>query len=321
MDAYSLLLQKMPKEEVEQKISEKINSMSGFLTREAAANILANELGLKTEEMAKLAGIMEGANRAFVVAKLERILKLQEFGAGKRMRKVVLSDESGERELKLWNEDIGMLNSLHSGDLVEVKGIYCKNNELSLGYDGAIKVVKHAAFADFGALPDLEGANVNVRGYVESVDGIMEYEKDGSRRKMFSFSISDGKNSARGIIWSEAERGEELAIGSEVKIENALARNGELHLNHFSRILVKRKREGIGGKIDGLDAAEGKLILDIGGKKHEFPRDDALRILDAQVADDISLETVLELKKKGFLGKEIFIEIKEGKAGKVVVKD
>ncbi len=320
MDPYSLLLGKMPKEELEQKINEKIESMSGFLTRDAAANILANEMGLRKEEKIKLNEIKEGANKILLVAKLERILKLQEFGNGKKMRKIVLSDESGERELKLWNEDAELLNNLHSGDILEIREIYCKNNELGFGYSGEIKVVKHASFADLGLLADLEGTNANARGYVEGLEGMKEYEREGRKRKMFPFTISDGKNSARAVIWDEAERGNELFIGGEIKIENARVKNRELHLGFSSRLLVKKKREGLSGKIESLEVSEGKLVLGLDSGKHEFSREDALKILGAKVAGDISLETVAELKKKGFLGKEIFIEIKDGKIGKVVLR-
>lgn len=320
MDAYSLLLEKTPKEELDRKIAEKIESMNGFLTREAAVRILASEAGAITIEKAKLADIADGANKTFVVAKLERILKLQEFDNGKKLRKIVVSDESGERELKLWNDEIARLNSLHAGDVLEIRGIYCKSNELSLGYNGEMKVVQHASFADLGALNDLEGSTVNVRGYVESLDGMKEYEKDGETRRMFSFRISDGKNSVRTLIWSFAERGNELASGAEVKIENASVRKGELHLGTVSRLMVKKKREGLSGTLNKLEVTGGRLVLTIDADSYDFSREEALTILGAQVADDIKLETVAELKKAGILGKGIFIEMKGGKIVRASVK-
>ncbi len=321
MELYPLLLEKIPKDELELKITEKINSMSGFLTREAAVNILANELGLITEEKIKLAEIKDGANKMFVIAKLERILRLQEFDNGKKMRKIVVSDESGERELKLWNEDLYMLNIIHVGDLIEIRGIYCKNNELGLGYNGEITVVQHALFVDLSALAILENSKVNVRGYVENIDGIKEYEKNGEFRKMFSFLISNGKANARVIIWNNYERGSELFINGEIKIENAFVKNSELHIDTFSRIFIKKKREGLSGKIENIDVVERKLILKVDNNRYDFSREEALNILNAQVADDISLETIVELKKENFLGKNVFIEMKEGKIGKVILKD
>ncbi|MBU0586192.1 hypothetical protein KJ780_01640, partial [Candidatus Micrarchaeota archaeon] len=226
MDAYQILVEKLGKDETESKISEKIKDMSGFLTRDAAIRVIYNELKLPPEKV-KLSDIADGANRTIVVAKLARILPLQQFDNGKKMRKIVLSDESGERELKLWNDDVNRLNSIHAGDMLEFLGIYCKNNELSLGYSGELKVLEKASFADLGGLLDLEGLSVNARGLVESVDGEKEYEKDGKKRKMFSFTLTDWTNKARAVIWSNIERGNALSIGSEVKIENALARNGE----------------------------------------------------------------------------------------------
>ncbi|MEW6528766.1 MAG: hypothetical protein AB1391_02665 [Candidatus Micrarchaeota archaeon] len=307
MDQYSLLLQKMPKDELEHKITEKINLMCGFLTRDAAINLLTNELGVMIKERIKLAEIKGGTSKIFVIVKLERILKLQEFDNGKKMRKIIISDQSGERELKLWNKDLDMLNTLHVGDLVEINGIYCKNNELSLGYSGEIKVVQHASFIDLSILNTLEGTRVNVRGYVKSINGMKEYEKNGDQKKMFSFLLYDGKASTLVILWDNPERGNELFIGGEIKLENALVKNGELHLNAFSRLLIKKKREGLSGKIEDITVSEGKLILKIDSNSYSFSREEALNILNAHVADDILLETIVELKKENLLGKNIFI--------------
>lgn len=320
MDAYQILVDKLGKDETEQSINKKISGMSGFLTRDAAIKILYNELKLPVEKV-KLSEIAEGANSAKTVAKLARILPLQTFDNGKRMRKVVLSDESGERELKLWNDDVDLLNSIHAGDMLELLGIYCKNNELSLGYSGEMKVLERASFADLGNLPELEGIPVNARGLVESIDGEREYEKDGQKRKMFTFAITDWTGKARVVIWSGVERGRELATGSEVKIENAIARNGELHLNAGSRIMIKRKKQGFGGKVESMEVSDGKLVLVLDGSRHEFAGEDAFRILDAKVAPDIKLETVAELKKDKYVGKNIFVEIKDSKVQQVAFKD
>lgn len=319
MENYALLLEKMSKDELEKKISEKIQSMHGFLTREAAIRILLRELGLKKKLF--LSEIKEGVNDGFVLAKIERILPLQQFESGKCMRKIVVSDNSGLRELKLWNEDVQLLNSIYAGDVIEVHNIYCKNNELNLGYSGKIIVVQHGQFAELGALANLEGKNVNVHGYVESIEGMRDYEKNGSKRKMFFFIISDGKNSVRAIIWDKAERGNSLAPGMEIKVENALVRNGELHLNAFSRMMIKKKQDGVRGKVERIEVVGEQLVLDIDGKRYSFERKDALIVLDVRVAEDIALETIVELKKGTFLGKEVFIEMKDGKIGKAIVKD
>lgn len=304
MDPYSFLLGKMEKEELERGIEEKINAMHGFLTRESAIRILATEMGIG-EEKTLLSEIGEGANRIMAVARIARVLPLQKFANGKKMRKIVLSDRSGERELKLWNEDADF-GGIHTGDVVEVRGIYCKNNELGLGYSGMITVVERASFANLGALPDLEGMQVNARGFVESAGA-------------GDFVISDGKNSAR-VVLDKPGLGKELPAGAEVKVENALVRNGGLHMGAHSRLLVKRKKDGITGVVGRMGAREGKLVLEIRGKEYEFAREVALGILGAEVAEDIALETIVELKKNEYVGKEIFIEKKAGKYGKIIVR-
>ncbi|MFA5077614.1 MAG: hypothetical protein WC488_04265, partial [Candidatus Micrarchaeia archaeon] len=150
-------------------------------------------------------------------------------------------------------------------------------------------------------------------GYVENAGELKEYERDGQKRKFFSFSISDGKNTARVVMWGGVERGKGLFPGAEVKIESARVKNSELHMNSESRLMVKRKKAGIGGKIEDLVVSDSKLSITINGEKHEFTKEEALKILNANVAEGIKLETVVELKKSDFVGKEMFIEIKEGK--------
>lgn len=305
MDVYSLLLREMPEQEIERKIAEKIESMNGFLTRDAALQIIAKERDMKIHQQLKLSEINEAVNNAIAIVKLERVLPLQQFGNGKRLRKILLSDEGGQRELKLWNEDTKLLNNLHIGDMLEINGIYCKNNELNLGYNGKINVLQPASFANLGVLSESEGKKINVRGYVESIEGIKEYEKGGTKKRMFSFMISDGKNNARTIIWDNAERGIELFIGGEIKIENALIKNNEIHVGFSSRLLVKKKCDGITGKVENAEIKGGKLILEIDGKTYEFEREAALKILGVKIAEDILLETVFELKKEKILGKKI----------------
>lgn len=321
MDAYSLLLKKMPKDEVEKKISGKVTSMGGFLTREAGARIVANEMGLWKEEKILLSEIKDGASSSFVVAKVARILSPLVFGNGKKMRKIALADGSGERELKLWNEDCNIANTIHAGDVVEVRGIYCKNEELSLGYSGELKVVERASFADLGALEDLEGESVNASGYVETGSEFREFEKNGRKGQFCSFAISDGKNSTRVVIWDRPEKGKGLSAGMEVKVENAKVKNRELHMNAHSRLFVKRRKDGVGGRVESLSVAGKTLKMKIDDKKLEFSREEALFLLGAKIADDIELKTVVELKKKNLLGKNVFLEMKDGKAVKLVVKD
>lgn len=307
MDVYSILLEKMSKQEIEEKISEKIKNMAGFLTRDAAINLIFNESGIKSNEKITLSKIKEGVNRASVNVKLERVLKLQTLENGKKMRKIVVSDKSGERELSLWNKDTELVNTLHSGDLIELKGIYCKNNTLSLGYSGEIKTIQQKSFTDIGALAELDGLMVNVLGYVESIEGAKIFVHQGKQRKLFSFFISNGTTSVRTVIWDSAENGKKLFIGSKIKIENAKVKNKELHLNSFSRLFVKKKIQGVRKKIDSLECANEKMILTIEGKKHKFKREEALKILNTAVADDIKLKTIIELKKDEVLGKELLI--------------
>lgn len=310
MHLEKILEKKFGREKLEEKIKEKFEALHNLLTREAAIRLIAKENGIEIEKEISFSELKEGNNRDYVICKIEKMLDLQTFSNGKKMRKVVLNENNNKIELKFWNEDIKILNNLSIGDIVKIKGIYKNGNDYSLSYNGEIKVIKRANFVKLGDINLFNEKTVNVEAFVEEIDGFKEYSRNGKKRIMFSFFLRDNTGFVRAIIWNKSERGKLIEEGKVLRIENAFVKNGELYLGRESRILLRRKKEEIRGKVEDLKLEDNNLILKINNDEVKLSREDLNKII-GQVEEDITLSTIFTLIKNKFLGKEIFIE-KEG---------
>ncbi len=134
--------------EFEERIKQKINELSGLISEEGAAHILANELGLETTpaEKAKLKikEIYAGMKNVGTVGKVVRKFETREFAKGETKGKVcslILGDESGTIRTVFWNEQVDTIAPLKEGDILEVKNCYVRENqggrELHLGDKGS----------------------------------------------------------------------------------------------------------------------------------------------------------------------------------------
>jgi len=310
MDLESELLKNTSKEEIEASIDEKIKSFHGLLTREVAIRLIAKEKGLLKEEEReyKLADIPKNQKKLAFRAEVRRIWPVASYSSGKRSRVVEIGEGSIMMPLILWNDDVELARGLRLKDEIMVKGAYESGGELHLGYSGSIEVSKRADFSSLGALP--ESGRVHVRGFVTAVLGTDDAPADGKGaiRRAFVFSISDGTNETKCAAWEGSDRAATLRAGDEVMLEGAEASGGMLLIDSSTRFRVRRK-EMLVGEVKRLECEGDVLVADIGGKELRLEREKALRLLGAQVAPDISLSTVVELKKDAMMNKRVALRI------------
>ncbi|MBI2573373.1 hypothetical protein HYV86_05915 [Candidatus Woesearchaeota archaeon] len=133
------------------RIKQKINELSGLISEEGAAHILANELGLETTpaEKAKLKikEIYAGMRNVGAVGKVVRKFEIREFVKGESKGKVcsiLLGDETGTIRTVFWNDQVDKIAELKEDDILEVKNCYVRENqggrELHLGDKGTINI-------------------------------------------------------------------------------------------------------------------------------------------------------------------------------------
>jgi len=136
--------------ELDNKIKTKINELSGLISEEGAAHIIANELGVElfqSGEKLKIKEIYAGMRNVNLVGKVVRKYEIREFQKEDRAGKVcslILGDETGTIRLVLWNDQVEQLLNLNENDTVMVKDAYVRENnntiEIHLGQSGQMTI-------------------------------------------------------------------------------------------------------------------------------------------------------------------------------------
>ena len=144
---------RLGKDEVEKQINEKIDKFSDLITKEGAAHIVANELGVKLikdfeKKDVKINKLVAGLNNVNVVGKVVKLYDVRTFNKNDREGKVanfLIGDESGITKAVFWDtnhireiED----GKIKEGTLLKLKNCYVKDNsgftEIHLGNQGEI---------------------------------------------------------------------------------------------------------------------------------------------------------------------------------------
>jgi ssDNA-binding replication factor A large subunit len=155
----------MSQKKVVQLIEEKEDELSGLVSKEGAAYIVAREFGIsllrESKKQLKVNSLTEGLTSVDLVARVIRISETREFQKEDRKGSVanlILGDETGMVRLSLWNEEIEHIAELglKEGDVVKLTRGYVKmdnrgNLDLRLG-KGKIEKVEEEV-----KMPELTG--------------------------------------------------------------------------------------------------------------------------------------------------------------------
>lgn len=121
--------------EIEEKIKNKMEQLSGLISREGAAHIIANEIGVKVFEdigEIKINEAKNGMRNVNINGKMTINFGIREFKNEKRSGRVgsfVVGDETGTMRVVLWDDShINLMEKLHDGDIVRVENGYVKEN-------------------------------------------------------------------------------------------------------------------------------------------------------------------------------------------------
>ncbi len=135
---------KLSETDLDARIKSKINELSGLISEEGAAYIIANELGVEVmrrgDEQLKIRELYPGMRGISTVGKVVRKFEVREFPKGDSMGKVcsmVLGDETGTARLVFWNEQVATAEKVKDNDIIEVKLASVRENrgnkEIHLG--------------------------------------------------------------------------------------------------------------------------------------------------------------------------------------------
>ncbi len=226
-DAYSILVEKIARysglsiAEVDGKVETKKAKLSGLISREGAAQIVAAELGISFEnERSKVNELAEGMRRASVVGKITRIFPVREYNKNGRSGKVtsfMLGDETSNVRVTLWDVNhISLIEkkSINEGDVVEIRGASVKKGELSLGAFSDIKIsnekmnsVKEQAPLTAGQFKDAaENAQMQVRAFIVQTFEPRFFDSkrtEGEKGVLLNIVLDDGTATMRSVLFGE----------------------------------------------------------------------------------------------------------------------
>jgi len=152
MQTYELLVDKiaklsgLTKEEIERRIEAKKAKLSGLISREGAAQIVAAELNVSFEnESMKIAELAPGMKKVNLVGKIINLFPVREYNKNGKQGKVsnfILADETGSLKVVLWDTNHVSLienSNIVELDCVEIKNAMMRDSELHLSGFSEIK--------------------------------------------------------------------------------------------------------------------------------------------------------------------------------------
>ncbi len=141
---------KLSDAEISSKIKSKTDQLAGLISKEGAAHIIANELGVKLfeEGTLKIKDILSGMKSVETVGKVTNIFNLHEFqrrdGSEGKVGSFIIGDETGRIRVVLWNEQTDLLTKIKSDDIISIKNSMSRENnnnvELHISQNSEIEI-------------------------------------------------------------------------------------------------------------------------------------------------------------------------------------
>jgi hypothetical protein len=124
----------LSEDEVKDKIKAKLKALSGLISEEGAAHIVANELGVKlfeAGEAMKIKNLQPSMRNIDVIGKILQKYDLREFNSEKgpgRVASMLIGDETGVVRVTMWHKQADLISQVNEGDVVKIVGGYVREN-------------------------------------------------------------------------------------------------------------------------------------------------------------------------------------------------
>jgi replication factor A1 len=241
MDNYQKLVERIAKssnltiEEIERRVEAKKAKLSGLISKEGAAQIVAAELGINFDhERLKISEILNDMKRANVVGKIIRLFPIREFNKNGREGKVasfILADETANIRVALWDTNhISLIenNKIGINSIVEISGGNVRNNELHLSSFAELKlsdekienVIEHQITSERHLKDAQPGQNIKTRAVIvhtfepryfdvnpETGKKFTEADKNNGlkpkKRALLNITLDDGTETLRSVLFGD----------------------------------------------------------------------------------------------------------------------
>jgi len=243
MDNYDQLVQKIANyskldvAEIVRRVEAKRAKLSGLVSKEGAAQIVAAELGINFDkEKLKISQLVDGMKRANTLGKIINVSPVRTFNKNGREGKVanlVIADESSNAKVVLWDTNhISLVEngSLNIGDVVEISNGNVRMGEIHLSSFADIKKSKESMnnvvtqkVISVKKLNEVKsGDNIKTRAIIvqtfdpryfevcpECRKRVLEGEckihgkVKGEKRALLNFVVDDGNETLRAVVFGD----------------------------------------------------------------------------------------------------------------------
>ena len=139
---------KVGRDEVEKRISAKREKISGLISKEGAAQIIAAELGVSFDnEKLKIDELLPGMRKVNIIGKVINISPVRTFttknGQEGKVTNLVVADETSNIKVVLWDTNhISLVerNEVACESVIEIGNAMMRDNELHLGNFSELKL-------------------------------------------------------------------------------------------------------------------------------------------------------------------------------------
>lgn len=268
MDSYAQLteriaqLAKLPVDEISRKVEAKRAKLSGLVSKEGAAQIVAAELGINFEqERMRIADLMQGMKRMHIIGKVAEVGLVRNFKKQDREGKVVsmtVADESASIRVVLWdNNHISLIEKgeIKAGDVLEISNGSLRNGELHLSGFSDIKhsneqldkVATQPSISEKQFKDAQTGQRFKARAFMvqlfepryfsicpecrkKVVEGAcaVHGSVQGEKRALVSATLDDGSENIRAVLFSEQLKLLNLTDEELFSLENFQAKKEQL---------------------------------------------------------------------------------------------
>jgi len=129
---------KFSRKQLYERIKKKHEELSGLVSLEGAAHLVARDLGVSIlipeKRALKIKDIVSGMKNVNLKGRIIQISETREFerkdGKKGRVCNLILTDGTGEIRLPLWDKQVGMVveGKINEGDVIEIKNAFAKDN-------------------------------------------------------------------------------------------------------------------------------------------------------------------------------------------------
>lgn len=323
-----LARQDLTREEVLKRIYEKKRSAEGYFLDEAAARIVAFELGVtipkdETETSwteLSIENLVSGLNDVTVTGRVIIVYPVQTFSRSDftegKVARLLIADKTGTLKTVLWNDKAALVETgkITSGQIIRVLHGYVRAGldgklELHVGTRGQIQIsppdIDEKEYPPISSFMEKISAitgkhkKANVLGIVQRVRPVSEFERaNGTCGKVRRLQLRDETGQITVVFWNQkVDDLGDVETGDCLQIMNARVKElagglVELHVENATQI------EKVAEKVEKLSPYEPKKISDI--KEGEGPLTIEATILTTPALHEVTTSRKEKVKVANF---------------------